>query len=86
MIRLHRDVQLRHRLARQARREYEPICWEVMRKRYLALIERLISSPRKEPAVAKCEEEGVNITTKALTTRDSAVRSKELQIPSRPDA
>jgi glycosyltransferase involved in cell wall biosynthesis len=39
MVRLYRDQELRHRLVERAKLEYAPISWEVMRQRYLALIE-----------------------------------------------
>jgi glycosyltransferase involved in cell wall biosynthesis len=42
MVRLYRDPQLRARLALRAREEYEPIRWDVMRERYLGLIEHLV--------------------------------------------
>jgi hypothetical protein len=41
-VRLYRDPQLRARLALRAREEYEPIRWDVMRERYLGLIEHLV--------------------------------------------
>jgi glycosyltransferase involved in cell wall biosynthesis len=48
MARLYCDDQLRHRFANRAKKEYQPICWEVMKKRYLDLMARLIS-PAPEP-------------------------------------
>jgi glycosyltransferase involved in cell wall biosynthesis len=58
MVRLYRDPQLRDRFARQARKEYEPISWEVMKKRYLALIDRFIGEPAtdRQSLSAKCRE------------------------------
>ena len=41
MVRLHGDPALRQRLAARARVEFEPIRWEVMKGRYLALVARL---------------------------------------------
>ena len=43
MLGLHRDAELRHQFARRARQEYQPICWQVMRERYLDLMTRLTS-------------------------------------------
>lgn len=41
MVRVYRDPELRARLVAKARTEYAPICWDVMKQRYLQLIERL---------------------------------------------
>jgi glycosyltransferase involved in cell wall biosynthesis len=41
MITLYSDTDLRERLVARAKVEFEPIRWEVMKRRYLALIERL---------------------------------------------
>ena len=38
MVRLYRNSALCSRLAEKARQEYAPICWEIMKGRYLALI------------------------------------------------
>jgi len=47
MVRLYRDQALRHRLAETAKAQYQPICWDVMRERYLDVIARVASrSPR----------------------------------------
>lgn len=43
MVRLYRDRELRVRLAARAKAEYAPICWEVMRHRYLKLIEGMLA-------------------------------------------
>lgn len=51
MVRLYRDEELRVQFARQATKEYKPICWGVMKKRYLALVTKLIS-PATEPFTA----------------------------------
>ena len=42
MARIYRDSGLRARLAAKAKEEYAPICWDVMKQRYLTLIEKLI--------------------------------------------
>ncbi len=42
MLRLYRNPQLRTQLSLNARKEYTPIRWEIMKLRYLALIEDLI--------------------------------------------
>ena len=41
IIRFYRDPDLRARLASRAREEYAPICWGVMKQRYLALMEKM---------------------------------------------
>jgi glycosyltransferase involved in cell wall biosynthesis len=46
MIRVYRDAELRRRLAAQAKHEYAPICWDVMKERYLTLIEGLVGPAR----------------------------------------
>jgi len=54
MVRLYRDAKLRDRFDRQAKAEYQPIRWEVMRERYLALMARLTNPRQAQPAVAEC--------------------------------
>jgi glycosyltransferase involved in cell wall biosynthesis len=44
MVRLYKDQALHARLAAKAKEEYQPICWEVMRQRYIKLIEDLAGS------------------------------------------
>src|ERR1700674_365082 len=44
MIRIYRDRELRAQLAARAMQEYIPIRWEVMKKRYLKLIEDIAGS------------------------------------------
>jgi glycosyltransferase involved in cell wall biosynthesis len=44
MVRLYKDRALHARLAAKAREEYQPISWEVMRQRYIKLIEDLAGS------------------------------------------
>lgn len=44
MVRLYKDQDLRARLAEKATQEYQPIRWELMRERYLKLIESLLGS------------------------------------------
>jgi glycosyltransferase involved in cell wall biosynthesis len=46
MIRLYRDRGLRTRLATRAKQEYAPICWDVMRQRYVKLVDDLTGSTR----------------------------------------
>jgi glycosyltransferase involved in cell wall biosynthesis len=47
MVLLHKDAELRGRFARRAKQEYQPICWEVMKERYLALMARLANPERQ---------------------------------------
>jgi hypothetical protein len=44
MVRLYRDSGLRAQLAARAKQEYIPIRWEVMKQRYLKLIEDVAGS------------------------------------------
>jgi glycosyltransferase involved in cell wall biosynthesis len=44
MVRVYRDSGLRARLAARAKAEYAPICWDVMKQRYLTLIDNLIGT------------------------------------------
>jgi glycosyltransferase involved in cell wall biosynthesis len=44
MIRFYGDARMRARFACQAKAEYHPIRWDVMRERYLALIARLTNT------------------------------------------
>jgi glycosyltransferase involved in cell wall biosynthesis len=45
MLELYRDQDLRNRMVAAARQEYAPIRWEVMKRRYLTLIEKLVGLP-----------------------------------------
>jgi glycosyltransferase involved in cell wall biosynthesis len=45
MMRVYRDAALRARLAATAKQEYAPICWDIMKQRYLTLIRSLIDVP-----------------------------------------
>ena len=48
MVRLYLDRELRSRLVAKAKDEYTGIRWDVMKERYLLLIESLIGTPRRE--------------------------------------
>lgn len=61
MVRLYRDPQLRAGLALRAREEYASIRWDVMKKRYLTLIDNLIGTV------------GRRTTEKARTAHTTAV-------------
>ena len=52
MIRFYRDARMRARFASQAKAEYQPIRWEVMRERYLRLIENLTTARQVEQVIA----------------------------------
>jgi glycosyltransferase involved in cell wall biosynthesis len=56
MLRLYENPQLRGRLAANARKEYAPIRWDVMKRRYLELVDRVgrgvESADGREPALA----------------------------------
>jgi len=49
MVRVYRDVELRARLAAKAREEYAPIRWDVMKARYLRIMERTIGPGQRPP-------------------------------------
>ena len=72
MARLYGDAQLREHLARQARQEYNPICWEVMRKRYLGLMARLARTAGAESATAARHLEGTKPETASSTASPPA--------------
>jgi glycosyltransferase involved in cell wall biosynthesis len=44
---LYQDRDLRARLTSRAKEEYSPICWDVMKQRYLALMEKLVDPVRR---------------------------------------
>jgi len=46
MVRVYRDRELRDGLTARARAEYKPVSWDVMKLRYLRLVEGLIGSAR----------------------------------------
>ncbi len=47
MVRIYRDPELRARLALKARQEYSPIRWDLMKQRYLTLMDDLTGTPRR---------------------------------------
>jgi glycosyltransferase involved in cell wall biosynthesis len=56
MVRLYRDPGVRTRLAARAKQEYEPIRWDVMKRRYLSMMEGLFvagASKVKGPGVSE---------------------------------
>lgn len=53
MLRLYRDTQLRSKLTLKAREEYVPIRWELMKQRYLDLIQDLITAGSRLPNAEK---------------------------------
>ncbi len=53
MVRLYQDPQLRARLPLKAAEEYRPICWEVMRQRYLNLVAELVGAPEESGKPAR---------------------------------
>jgi glycosyltransferase involved in cell wall biosynthesis len=44
MLRLYKNPELRFQLAYKAKQEYAPIRWEVMKQRYLAMMDRLVGT------------------------------------------
>jgi glycosyltransferase involved in cell wall biosynthesis len=53
MLGLYRDPQLRARLVLRAKDEYAPIRWDLMKQRYLTLIEDVTGSAERRPAGAR---------------------------------
>jgi len=53
MLGLYRDPQLRARLVLRAKEEYAPIRWDLMKQRYLTLIEDVTGSAERRPASAR---------------------------------
>jgi len=66
MIRLYRDPELRVRLADRAKQEYEPIRWDVMKDRYLKVIESLTGQAHRN--------------AKVLSGPDQAIHQDEAQV------
>lgn len=60
MVRLYLDATLRERFAERAKREFEPIRWEVMKERYLKLIENLTAAPSATPASARARADAIS--------------------------
>jgi glycosyltransferase involved in cell wall biosynthesis len=52
MVRLYRDPELRGRLAVRAKQEYEPIRWDIMKDRYLRVIESLTGQGHRNAEVS----------------------------------
>ena len=61
MVRLYHDSELRAQLAAKAKEEYAPIRWDVMKQRYLMLIEDMVGTS------------GHAATQKSQTARETAV-------------
>jgi glycosyltransferase involved in cell wall biosynthesis len=52
MLRAYQDAALRARVVARARQEYAPLCWDLMKHRYLTLVERLTGAgAERSPAV-----------------------------------
>jgi glycosyltransferase involved in cell wall biosynthesis len=60
MVRLYEDLQLRSRLTLKAREEYAPIRWDLMKKRYIGLIQRLVGREVEGFEQSRTSAEGVN--------------------------
>jgi glycosyltransferase involved in cell wall biosynthesis len=58
MVRLYRDKELRGRLAAKAKEEYAPISWEVMRRRYLEMMARIIGAKQTRPVASEARVSG----------------------------
>ena len=58
MIRVYRDRDLCHRLSARAREEYTPIRWDLMKQRYLDLVNGLagIGEPAGQPKLARVDQ------------------------------
>jgi len=60
MIRLYRDPELRVRLADRAKQEYEPIRWDVMKDRYLKVIESLTGQAHRNAEVLSGPDQAIH--------------------------
>lgn len=56
MVRLYGDRELRERLAAKANQEYAPIRWDVMKERYLNLVQHMTDPARRVAGTAKMAE------------------------------
>ena len=68
MVRLYRDRGLRARLAARAKEEYAPIRWDVMKRRYLGMMEKLA---RPEYCVAESSAGSERVTLDKRRSRES---------------
>ena len=64
MVRVYRDSGLRARLAATAKEEYVPMRWDVMKQRYLNIIEDLVGGPGR-PAERSVVAETTGLSRKA---------------------
>lgn len=55
MVRLYQDRDLRFQLATTAKQEYVPLCWDIMKKRYLDLIDEVSGVVRKTETSLTCD-------------------------------
>jgi len=72
MLRLYQDRGLSMSLALQAKKEYAPICWEVMKERYLRSMNQLLGVETR--VVEKTVETAVETTVE--TTVETAVETR----------
>jgi hypothetical protein len=57
MVQLYRDSGLRAQLAARAKEEYAPIRWDIMKQRYLRMIEGLTGPSHRTPEGSRIPEE-----------------------------
>jgi glycosyltransferase involved in cell wall biosynthesis len=62
MVRVYRDKELRTRLAARAKEEYAPICWDVMKQRYLEVIEDLVGPAARRTLESSPVAEAMDVT------------------------
>ena len=58
MVGVYRDPALREQLAHRAKLEYAGIRWDIMRDRYLTLVERLVTGTRQRDPAASYRRDG----------------------------
>jgi glycosyltransferase involved in cell wall biosynthesis len=83
MVRVYRDRALRARLAARAKQEYAPICWDVMKQRYLRVIEDMVdpahrtieSAPVAEPMDEPSSRLMESLTKQTITDNGDAADS-----------
>jgi glycosyltransferase involved in cell wall biosynthesis len=56
MVRVYRDSKLRAQLADRAKEEYAPIRWDVMKQRYLRLMEDMVGSGGRTAGLPRADE------------------------------
>jgi glycosyltransferase involved in cell wall biosynthesis len=78
IVRLYHDCDLRTRLASRAREEYAPIRWDVMKQRYLTLMEEMVDPVRRTAEISAGVRCMPQMTDDRATLKDVKTAARKL--------